>query len=166
MVCIAISTVISPFPRLLLGLRAGTRLENPMPSFPKPVWIYAILVTMVLLPACTTHLQKKEQFLRAAGFVAFTPTTPTQIARAQALPQGHIQQVTRNGKTLYVFSDAKQHLLLVGGNPQLERYQQILYKKEVDPAIEDRAFDKALEYDDYAWGGMMGPYFGMPMMMY
>jgi hypothetical protein len=125
--------------------------------------IVVMLAAMTLLPACTTHLQKKEQFLREAGFVAFTPTTPAQIARANTLPQGHIQQITHKGRTLFVFSDAKQHLLLVGGNPQLERYQQVLYKKEVDPAIESRAFDKAQEYDDFAWGGMMGPYFGMPM---
>ena len=125
-----------------------------------------LAVLTLCLGACTSHLQKKEQFLREAGFRAITPTTPAQIARAQAMPQGHIQKVTRGGKTLFVLSDAKQNLLLVGGNPQFERYQQILYTKQVDPEIENRAFDKALEYDGFGWGGMMDPYFGMPMMMY
>lgn len=118
------------------------------------------------LGACTTHLQKKEQFLREAGFRAVTPTTPAQIARAKALPQGHIQKIARNGKTLFVLSDAKQNLLLIGGDPQFQRYQQILYTKQVDPEIENRAYDKALEYDGFGWGGMMDPFFGMPMMMY
>lgn len=125
-----------------------------------------LLVALLLLPACTSHLQQKENYLRQAGFRPVTPTTPAQIARAKAMPQGHIQKFTRNGKTLFVLSDAKKNLLLIGGNPQLERYQQILYTKQVDPAVEDRAFDKALEYDGFGWGGMMDPFFGMPMMMY
>jgi hypothetical protein len=118
------------------------------------------------LSACTNHLQQKENFLREAGFRTVIPTTPAQIARAQSMPQGHIQKVTRKGKTLFVLSDAKKNLLLIGGDPQFQRYQQILYTKQVDPAIEDRAYDKALEYDGFGWGGMMDPFFGMPMMMY
>lgn len=128
----------------------------------------ALLVGLLLigLSACTNHLQQKESFLREAGFRAVTPTTPAQIARAKAMPQGHIQKVTHNGKTLFVLSDARKNLLLIGGDPQLQRYQQILYTKQVDPEIENRAYDKALEYDGFGWGGMMDPFFGMPMMMY
>jgi hypothetical protein len=128
--------------------------------------LLALTLLTVCLGACTSHLQQKENFLREAGFRAVTPTTPAQIAKVQALRQGHITQVTRNGKTLFVLADAKQNILLIGGNPQLERYQQILYTKQVDPAIENRAFDKALEYDGGGWGGMMDPFFGGPMMMY
>jgi hypothetical protein len=125
-----------------------------------------VLLPTLLLTACSTHLQQKENFLREAGFRAVTPTTPAQIAKVQALRQGHITKVTRNGKTLFVLADAKQNLLLIGGNPQLERYQQILYTKQVDPAIENRAFDKALEYDGGGWGGLMDPFFGGARMMY
>lgn len=128
------------------------------------------LLSLALLPlllgGCTSHLQQKENYLREAGFRPVAPTTPAQIARAKAMPQGHIQKITHKGKTLFVLSDSKKNLLLIGGNPQLERYQQILYTKQVDPAIENRAFDKALEYDGFGWGGMMDPFFGMPMMMY
>jgi len=121
------------------------------------------LLAVLLVSACTSHLQQKENFLREAGFLAVRPTTPKQIAKIQALRPGKITQITRKGHTLYVFSDPSKHLLLLGGTTQFEHYQQILYKKQVDPAIENHAFDKALEYDDYAWGGMMSPYFGMPM---
>ena len=60
-----------------------------------------LLATLLLLPACTSHLQQKENYLRQAGFRPVTPTTPSQIARAKAMPQGHIQKVTRNGKQIY-----------------------------------------------------------------
>jgi len=143
-----------------------TRIQVRMYLLLRYLSVLALTVLTMCLGACTTHLQKKEQFLREAGFRAVTPTTPAQIARAKAMPQGHIQKVTHNGKTLFVLSDAKQNLLLIGGDPQLQRYQQILYTKQVDPEIENHAFNKALEYDGFGWGGMMDPFFGMPMMMY
>jgi hypothetical protein len=75
--------------------------------------------------------------------------------------------VTRKGKTLFVLSDAKRNLLLVGGNPQLERYQQILYTKKVDPAIKSRAYDREMENAWGGWDGMLDPFFfGGPMMFY
>jgi hypothetical protein len=105
-------------------------------------------------------LQQKENFLREAGFLAVRPTTPSQIAKVQALTAGKITQMTRKGHTLFVFSNPRKHLLLVGGNPQFERYQHILYSKVVIPDQAADKEDKLLE-DDYAgWGGMMDPYFG------
>jgi hypothetical protein len=128
----------------------------------------SLLALLLLgLTACTNELVQKEQFLREAGFRAVTPSTPAQIAKAQALRQGHITQVTRKGKTLFVLSDAKRNLLLVGGNPQLERYQQILYTKKVDPAIKSRAYDREMENAWGGWDGMLDPFFlGGPMMFY
>jgi len=105
-------------------------------------------------------LQQKENFLREAGFLAVKPTTPSQIAKVQALTPGKITQMTRKGHTLFVYSDPRKNLLLVGANSQFERYQHILYSKVVIP---DRAADKEdkLLADDYAgWGGMMDPFFG------
>jgi len=130
--------------------------------------IPSLLALLVLgLTACTNQLVQKEQFLREAGFKAITPTTQAQIAKAQALRQGHITQVTRKGKTLFVLSDAKRNLLLVGGNQQFERYQQLLYTKKVDPAIKQRVYDKEFENAWGGWDGMLDPFFfGGPMMFY
>lgn len=117
--------------------------------------------------ACTTHLERKEQYLAQAGFRSVTPKTPAQIARVNALPQGHITQVTRNGKTLFVLADAKKNLLLVGGDHQYERYQHLLYKKEINPEV---ANEKAIKLDQAEWadwGGFYGPIggpFGDPVM--
>ncbi|MCX6959393.1 MAG: hypothetical protein NTW91_03715 [Verrucomicrobia bacterium] len=128
--------------------------------------LLSLTLLTICLGACTSHLQQKENFLREAGFRAVTPSTPAQVAKVQALRQGHITQVTRSGKTLFVLADAKQNLLFIGGNPQFERYQQILYTKKVDPAIANEKADKMLENDWGGWGGMMDPFFGGPMMMY
>ena len=123
-----------------------------------------LLAITLLLSACSTHLQQKEQFLREAGFRAVTPTTPAQIAHLKSLPQGHITQVTHQGKTLFILADAKQNLLLVGNNTRFEKYQQILYTKKVDPAKADAKVIRQEEADWGPWEGFYGPY--APMMLY
>jgi hypothetical protein len=129
--------------------------------------LVCLIFLALALSACTTHLERKEQYLQQAGFRAVIPTTPAQIAKVQKLPQGHITQVSKNGKTLFMLADAKKNLLLVGGNTQFERYQHLLYKKEVNPDI---ANEKALKMDQAEWeqwGGLYGPMggpFGDPMM--
>lgn len=124
-----------------------------------PVLVLAVL----LLGGCASHLQIKEKYLREAGFRAVTPSSPAQIAKVRSLPQGHLQQLSRNGRQLFVLADAKSNLLLVGGNRQFETYQQLLYAKEVDPAIVQEKADKMLENDWGGWDGMMDPlFFGGP----
>ncbi len=125
---------------------------------------FLLLSMTLLLSACTTHLQQKEQFLQEAGFHAITPSTPAQIAHLQSLPQGHITKVSKKGKTLFLLADAKKNLLLVGDNARFEKYQQILYTKKVDPAKADA---KAIQLEESEWGpweGFYGPY--APMMFY
>ena len=130
--------------------------------------LLACLLVPLILPACTTHLQKKEGYLREAGFRAVTPVTPVQIARVKALPQGHITQVTRKGKTLFVLADSKQNLILIGDNPRYERYQQILYKKEVIPGIAEDREMKMIDQEGGPLDGFYGPMgmMGGPLMMY
>jgi hypothetical protein len=120
--------------------------------------VLTLLASTLLLSACTTHLQQKEQFLQEAGFHAVSPSTPAQIAHLKSLPQGHITQVTHKGKTLFMLADSKQNLLLVGDNARFEKYQQILYTKKVDPAKADAKTIRMEESAWGAWGGMYGPY--------
>ena len=128
--------------------------------------VIPLLAFFLILTACTTNLQRKEQYLKEAGFRAVTPATTAQIAKVKAFPQGHIHQVSKKGKTLFLLADAKQNLLLVGGNTQFEKYQQLLYSKKINPEI---ANEKAIrmeqaEWDE--WGGYYGPMggpFGGPM---
>ncbi len=123
----------------------------------------SIALLSLSLSACTSHLDRKEQYLEQAGFRAVTPKTPAQLAKVQKLPQGHITQVTKNGKTLFMLADGRKNLLLVGGNTQFERYQHLLYKKEINPDIANEKAIK-LEQAEWAdWSGLYGP-MGDPMM--
>ena len=118
-----------------------------------------LLVTALLLAGCATHLQQKEQYLREAGFKAVAPSTPAQIAKVESLTPGHIHRITRNGRTFFVLRDPKSNQLLVGDNARYERYQQILYAKQVDPAIASEKADRMMENDWGGWDGMLDPMF-------
>jgi len=64
--------------------------------------LVALLLLTLVLPACVTHLQKKENYLKEAGFRTVKPTTPEQIAHFQSLRKNHITHETRNGSTLFM----------------------------------------------------------------
>jgi hypothetical protein len=113
------------------------------------------LALSLLLSACATHLQKKESYLTQAGFRAVTPNTPAQIAHFQSLPAGHIRHETRNGQTLFMLADPSKKLLLVGGESEYERYQEIMYAKEVNSGT--AKFEKSLaNIWDQGWGSVLG----------
>lgn len=116
-----------------------------------------VLLLTLLVSGCTTHLQNKENFLRDAGFRPVRPTSEAQIANLRTLPQGHITHQTRGGKTLYLLADAGRNLLLVGGEEEYERYQEILYTKEVEPGRKADKFTKGLENVwNQGWGSVLG----------
>ena len=117
--------------------------------------VIPLLAFFLILTACTTNLQRKEQYLKEAGFRAVTPATTAQIAKVKAFPQGHIHQVSKKGKTLFLLADAKQNLLLVGGNTQFEKYQQLLYSKKINPEI---ANEKAIRMEQAEWDEWGGYY--------
>jgi hypothetical protein len=117
----------------------------------------ATILSLLLLPACATHLQQKECFLVQAGFRAVKPQTSSQIAHFQSLRPGKIHQEQRYGKTLYMLADTSKNLLLVGGDAELERYQEIKYAKEVEPGKKADRFTKGLENIwDQGWGSVLG----------
>jgi hypothetical protein len=119
--------------------------------------LVALLLATLLLPACATHLQKKENYLRAAGFRTVKPSTPNQIAHFQSLRKGHICHETRNGQTIYMLADANKNLLLVGGDAELSRYQEIMYSKEVNPDTASAKFAQSFEKAwDAGWGSVLG----------
>jgi hypothetical protein len=116
-----------------------------------------LLLAALLLSSCATHLEKKENYLRQAGFRTVIPSTPEQIAHLRSLRQRHICHETRNGQTLYMLADDRKNLLLVGGDAELSRYQEILYAKEVDPDTAGARFGRALERAwNSGWGADLG----------
>ncbi len=117
----------------------------------------ALLLLALVMPACASHLQKKESFLTQAGFRAVKPTTPEQIAHFQSLPSGHIRHEERNGKTLCMLADSSKNLLLVGGEAEYAKYQEILYSKEVEPGKKaDKITKGIVNIWDQGWGSVLG----------
>lgn len=116
-----------------------------------------VLLPSLLLTACATHLQKKEAYLREAGFRTVKPTTPEQIAHFQSLRKNHITHETRNGSTLFMLADGNKKILLVGTEAQFQRYQELLYIKEVNPDTASAKFTQGLEKAwNQGWGSVLG----------
>lgn len=116
-----------------------------------------LLLSLLLLQACATHLQQKENFLREAGFRTVKPTTPEQIAHFQSLRKGHITHETRNGQTLFMLADENNKTLLVGTEAQFQRYQEILYSRVVDSDTAGAKFTQGLEKVwNTGWGSVLG----------
>ena len=124
----------------------------------KPPLLPALLLSSLLaLTACTTHLDQKERYLREAGFRTVHPGTPEQVAHLQSLRQGHITHESRNGQTLYMLADARKNFLLIGGEAEYERYQDILYARVVNNDTAGAKFTQGLEKAwNSGWGSVLG----------
>lgn len=119
--------------------------------------LVALLLLTLVLPACVTHLQKKENYLKEAGFRTVKPSTPEQIAHFQSLRKNHITHETRNGSTLFMLADENKNVLLVGGESEFQRYQEILYAREVEPGKKNAKFTKGIENVwNQGWGSVLG----------
>ena len=119
--------------------------------------LVALLLLSLVLPACVTHLQKKENYLKEAGFRTVKPTTPEQIAHFQSLRKNHITHETRNGTTLFMLADENKKILLVGGETEFQQYQEILYAREVEPGKKSDKFTQGIaNLWNQGWGSVLG----------
>jgi hypothetical protein len=67
--------------------------------------IFAISALCVAVAACEPNAKFKEDKLSSAGFKRIPPTTAAQLASLKSLPPHRLMQTTRNGKTVWVYSD-------------------------------------------------------------
>ena len=116
-----------------------------------------LLLPTLLLSACVTHLQKKENYLKEAGFRTVKPTTPEQIAHFNSLRKNHITHETRNGQTMFMLADENKKILLVGGESEFQQYQEILYARDVEPGKKSAKFTKGIaNLWNQGWGSVLG----------
>lgn len=119
--------------------------------------LLAAILGPLVLSACATHLDKKEAYLREAGFRTVKPSTPDQIAHFDSLRKGHITHETRNGQTMFMLADDRNNTLLVGSESEFQNYQEILYAKSVEPGKKNAKFTKGLEKVwNQGWGSVLG----------
>jgi hypothetical protein len=85
-----------------------------------------------LITACQTtstganKASRKETLLAQAGFKWKTVTTPKQLERVSALPEGRVSAVKFKGRTYYVYPTATKDRILVGNQAQFNAYKQSL----------------------------------------
>jgi len=109
----------------------------------------------LLLGACAS--QTKVTLLSAAGFHTVVPTTAAQIAKVKSLPQRKVVPVVKNGKTLFLYADAANNVLLVGNQKQYQQFQQYHLQYNIQQAQEETA---ALNADAADWGCWGGGFWG------
>lgn len=125
----------------------------------KKTFLSALLLPLVL--AGCNSLQKKEALLVAAGFKTVVPATPIQVQKLHAAPQGKMLTLRKDGKTLFVFADAKRNHLLIGTQRQYQAYQQLRLEKQLaGEKLAAAALNADANIDWNDWGGLEAPYWG------
>ena len=97
--------------------------------------------------------------LIAEGFKTITPKTTAEQQKLQALPPGHLAQITENDQTFYVFPDAANNRAFVGGPDQyqaLVNYRLSQHLAAEQPATSTAYADPSLGWD--TWNGWPGTY--------
>ena len=98
--------------------------------------------------------QNKENLLIAAGFKTVVPKTPAQQQKLRALPPDKVAMVRKGVKTYYVFPDAANNRVLVGGPKQYQSYQQLrLANKLANENLETAEICQDASMNWGAWGG-------------
>jgi hypothetical protein len=122
--------------------------------------LLAGLVVLLTETGCQSS-QHKEALLTQAGFRSLKPTSAKQTALIGSLPRGHLTSLVRNGKTVFLYPDAKQHLLLAGTEKEYQAYQKLRLKNELSM---DTEATTSLNSDATSvwsnWGGLEIPYWG------
>lgn len=118
-----------------------------------------LLTGIILLSGCTS--QSKVTLLSAAGFRTIVPSTPAQVAQLKSMPQRKVVPVVKKGKTVFLYADASNNMLLIGNQKQYSQFQQynLQYKIQQDKvAAAAMNADAGADWD--AWGGLAGPFWG------
>jgi len=86
--------------------------------------VLAVGALAIVILGCSSTKQT-EYLLSAAGFKIMPAASPQQQAHLKTLPPHKVTVVVREGKTYFVFPDAKQQVLYVGQQAQYDAYQKL-----------------------------------------
>lgn len=117
------------------------------------------LLPVFLITACSS-VNQKEQLMSAAGFRTVIPNTPAQIAHLKSLPQDKIIPITKKGKTLFIFADARNNWLLIGNQQQYQLFRQYALQYKIQEDKVEAASMNADAAEWGGWGGIGGPFWG------
>jgi hypothetical protein len=117
-------------------------------------FILGLLGLGAIVVGCSTT-KSTENLLSAAGFKMVPAATVEQKAHLGTLPANKVTMVQRDGKTYFVFPDAKQQVMYVGMQPQYSEYQRLRLQKQM---AEDQAQAAEMSAQPAwgVWGGWGG----------
>ncbi|MEY2906022.1 MAG: hypothetical protein RLZZ408_493 [Verrucomicrobiota bacterium] len=118
-----------------------------------------LILSAILLTGCAS--QSKVTLLTAAGFRTVVPNTPAQISQLKSMPQRKVIPVVKKGKTVFLYADAANNMMLIGNQKQYQQFQQYNLQYKIQ---QDKEATAALNADANAewsaWGGLDGPFWG------
>jgi hypothetical protein len=123
--------------------------------------VSVVLALLALAIGCSTT-KETENLLSAAGFKTMPATTAQQQAHLKTLPPNKVTSVVRDGKTYFVFPDAKAQVLYVGQQAQYDAYQKLRLEKQMAQEQLEAAEGNA-SGDWGAWGDWGGVGFAEPV---
>ena len=126
--------------------------------------VLAVAALAIVILGCSSTKQT-ENLLSAAGFKIMPAASPQQQAHLKTLPPHKVTVVVREGKTYFVFPDAKQQVLYVGQQAQYDAYQKLRVQQQL---AEDKV--QAAEMNSEAawapWGAWGGVGFAEPVPVF
>jgi hypothetical protein len=118
--------------------------------------VVGALALSIFATACSTT-QSKENMLATAGFRAVSASTPKQQQLLASLQPGKISTIVRDGKTYYVYPDAKNNLAYVGTQKEYTTYRQLVFAQNIsDQNLEAAQLNQQAMMGWGAWGGGWG----------
>lgn len=119
--------------------------------------ISSALILTALLAGCQSMpqaIEKKENLLVAAGFVAKPATTPAQQASLKKLPANKFFKQNSNNQTVYLYADPIVCQCVYAGNQvAYAKYSQMVFQKNL---ADEQQMTAAMEENNFnfdPWGG-------------
>ncbi|WP_334176479.1 hypothetical protein [Pseudoxanthobacter sp.] len=123
----------------------------------------AVVMAGSALAACQSTISNKEDLLSAAGFTPKVASSPAQIKQMATLPPHKFTQLSKNGKTFYVYPDPTVCKCLYVGNQQsFESYQQMAFQQHLanEQTMAAMINQQVVEDEQWDWGPWGGPWGG------
>ncbi len=113
---------------------------------------FTTLALLLLATGCAST-KHQESMLTAAGFRIATASTPQQMQKLKSLPPGKFSAIKRNGKTWYVYPEAKDGRIYLGTKNEYQQYlQNVTDAKIAGQSFDSQAISQADGDDWNDWG--------------
>jgi hypothetical protein len=124
---------------------------------------HAAVLLNILLAACASRIEQKENLLVAAGFQFRPADTPERTAALKRLPAHRFVRQVRDGKPVWIYADPTICGCLYAGNEQAyQTYRQEVFQKRLANERERAAQmneDAAMEQVQWEMWGPWAPFY-------